>query len=396
MPVPVSVYRLIRGVVGDGRQVMARKSDPLSDSLGTDDADGWLGGIVADEDDLDRRALWRLGLWGLAAVGAVTLGLMSGQLPLNAQRTQLAGNEFAGRTRLVEASVQENQIEARRLAAAIETLNSDRDRLFSRLSSLEQGLDVVTGSIKKIDDKPKATPWPDAASIIAPIVSAPATVAAPAPAAAAPPALPAAVAALPATPPSEAERAPVVVAARSDTPDDIAAPSASPAPPSPSAIEAMPIPDPLPAAVETEPKPAEDSAVALAEFGLDLGSANSINGLRALWRGLARSHKTQLDGLRPLIAVQERRSGLGLQLRLVAGPIRDAAAAARICAVLSNADRDCKTTSFDGQRLSLSAEPEQKASPVRPATKRRSTRAPKPAAAPTQATAASSVLLGIR
>ena len=44
----------------------------------------------------------------------------------------------------------------------METLNGDRDRLFTRLSNLEQGLDVVTGSIKKIDDKPASPPWPEA------------------------------------------------------------------------------------------------------------------------------------------------------------------------------------------------------------------------------------------
>ena len=74
----------------------------MSDSFGTDDAEGWLGGIVADEDELDRHALWRLGLWGFAAVGALTLGILSGQLPLNAQHTQLAASELTGRAKQVE------------------------------------------------------------------------------------------------------------------------------------------------------------------------------------------------------------------------------------------------------------------------------------------------------
>ena len=168
MPVPVRLYGLIRADGGGRQNVMARKSDPLSDSFGADDADGWLGGIVADEDQLDRQTLWRLGLWGVAAVGALTLGILSAQLPVNPQRTQLAADESAGRARQVEAKMQENLLEARRLAAAIETLNGDRDRLFSRLSNLEQGLDVVTGSIKKSDDKPAKTPWPEAT--IAPVI----------------------------------------------------------------------------------------------------------------------------------------------------------------------------------------------------------------------------------
>lgn len=364
----------------------------MSDSF--DDSDGWLGGIVADEDNLDRHTLWRLGLWGVAAVGALTLGILSGQLPVNAQRTQVAANEFAGRAKQVESTIQENQLEARRLAAAIATLNSDRDRLFTRLSSIEQGLDVVTGSInRKADDKLAMTAWPTAA--IAPVVSgpgigplimetAPGKISMPAPVPAPPPSTVAA-------PPAEPDPAPATLAAHTEPP-----PAEEPAP-APSVIQAMPIPDPQPAHAEANASLAPESMVAPADFGLDLGAANSINGLRALWRGLIKSHKPQLDGLRPLIAVQERRNGLGLQLRLVAGPIKDAAAAARICAVLSVADRDCKTTAFDGQRLSVASEPAEKAAPPRAQKQRKSTRA-QPEATSTKPAerSAFATMLGIR
>lgn len=358
---------------------MARKSDPLSDSFGTDDSDGWLGGIVADEDAFDRNTLWRLGLWGFAAVSALTLGILSGQLPVNAQRTQLAASDFTGRAKQVEATIQENQLETRRLAAAIATLNSDRDRLFTRLSTIEQGLDVVTGSInKKADDRLAASAWPTTA--IAPVVpstsvgpfimdTTPGNIPMPVPEPASSPPAPVA------TPAVDPETAPVSVAARADP-----QPAESPAPASPSSIQAIPIPDPQPA-TEANASLAVETTVAPADFGLDLGAANSINGLRALWRGLIKSHKRQLDGLRPLIAVHERRNGLGLQLRLVAGPIKDAAAAAHICAVLSNAERDCKTAAFDGQRLSLATEPAETAAPPRPQKQRKPTRV-QPAATP--------------
>jgi hypothetical protein len=119
-----------------------------------------------------------------------------------------------------------------------------------------------------------------------------------------------------------------------------------------------------------------------------------------LWRGLVKSHKAQLDGLRPLISVQERRNGLGLQLRLIAGPIKDAAAVARICVVFDNANRDCKMSNFDGQRLSLATEPEATPAAAKPAKQRRSTRVrqPKPEvqqAAPERPSTLSTVL-GIR
>jgi hypothetical protein len=109
----------------------------------------------------------------------------------------------------------------------------------------------------------------------------------------------------------------------------------------------------------TEPDTAETQAppaiaVQRTEFGVDLGGANSIDGLRALWRGLLkyRSNKALAD-MRPIIVVKERSNGLGMQLRLVAGPISDAAAAARICATLTESDRSCEPSVFDGQRLAI-------------------------------------------
>jgi hypothetical protein len=93
-------------------------------------------------------------------------------------------------------------------------------------------------------------------------------------------------------------------------------------------------------------------AVQRTEFAVDIGTANSIGGLRALWRGLVKSN-TALAALRPIIAVKEGRNGLGMQLRLVAGPLGDAAAAARICATLTEGRKACETTVFDGQRLAM-------------------------------------------
>jgi len=50
---------------------------------------------------------------------------------------------------------------------------------------------------------------------------------------------------------------------------------------------------------------------------------------------------------------EESTTGLGMQLRLVAGPLADAAAAAKICAALLESQRPCETTVFDGQRLAM-------------------------------------------
>jgi hypothetical protein len=119
------------------------------------------------------------------------------------------------------------------------------------------------------------------------------------------------------------------------------------------------------------------STVKRTEFAVDVGTANSVGGLRALWRGLLKSKSNAaLAALRPIIVVKEGNNGLGMQLRLVAGPLSDAAAAAKICAAMLEAKRaTCETTVFDGQQLALKDDEPQaaaKPAPVRPAVHRRS------------------------
>jgi hypothetical protein len=63
-----------------------------------------------------------------------------------------------------------------------------------------------------------------------------------------------------------------------------------------------------------------------------------------------------LAALRPIIVVKESNTGLGMQLRLVAGPLSDAAAAAKICAALIENQRTCETAVFEGQRLAMKAD----------------------------------------
>jgi hypothetical protein len=94
-----------------------------------------------------------------------------------------------------------------------------------------------------------------------------------------------------------------------------------------------------------------------------------------MWRALSKSNSA-LAKLDPIIVVREGSGGLGMQLRLVAGPLDDAAAAAKICATLTESDRTCEPTVFDGQRLAIkSDEPsplEAKAPVLKPAAHRRS------------------------
>jgi hypothetical protein len=370
---------------------MAKDSDPLADAFGAKETGGLFSGLVAEESSFDRRMMWRLGSWGVAAVGAVVLAVMANQAQLGWRRDQAASVDLSRQADRLQLLTKESQNEARRLAAAIETLNTDRDRLYSRVTVLEQGLDSVTGAIAKQSAAPSQAPA--AKPQDSPVAAAP-------PAPAAPSIAPVA------STPAPANDKPRADAAK-DSPKDAAKDQASPppqtaaaaslvsqSPATPSALPMLPLvpsksimapPDPAaskliqPEAAEKKPEPApaptevaaasakppeatkppeaaesESPTIAVQQtrFAIDLGGANSIDGLRALWRGLTKSNP-EIAALRPIIMIKEGNTGLGMQLRLGAGPLVNAAAAAKLCAGLAENDRHCETTVFDGQRLSM-------------------------------------------
>lgn len=112
---------------------------------------------------------------------------------------------------------------------------------------------------------------------------------------------------------------------------------------------------PMPPVASNDPNaPANpDANTTRTEFGVDLGGEKTVDGLRARWATLRGNHGSSLDGLRPLINVKEGQKSGTVELRLVAGPVANAAAAARICARLQTSGVPCIPTVFDGQRLSL-------------------------------------------
>jgi hypothetical protein len=95
-----------------------------------------------------------------------------------------------------------------------------------------------------------------------------------------------------------------------------------------------------------------DPVASKTEFAIDIGGGPTLTALRTAWDRARRNPGILLDGLRPLIGVRDGRSGQ-LELRLVVGPIANAAAAARLCAALAGAGLSCQPTMFEGQRLAL-------------------------------------------
>jgi hypothetical protein len=425
---------VIRRALRRAKRALAKDRDNLAAEFDSESTTGFL----AEEEALDRRMLWRLGSWGVAAVGAVTVAVMANQSALTLRRDQVAAADIARQAQQLQTLAKESHNETRRLASAIDTLNGDRDRLYSRVTTLEQGLDSVTGAIARQPPAPAAAPSPLAAASGASPATASSSPAASAPTVAAvatttPVALdkPAAIDKLPAAgdskatgplempvaaaeKPATADKKPALAAAKpqaaaekrpaSDnsppnsasaasiaSPMSAAAASAEDGPAAPAPIADKPPADkpvlasldpaankateavkpptandvtaaPIPPLVITADPDSEDDApqaqIHRTEFGVDLGTANSVNGLRALWRGLLKSKaNAPLAALRPIIVIKENSNGLGMQLRLVAGPLNDAGTAARICAGLSLVQRTCETAIYDGQRLALNEPP---------------------------------------
>ncbi|CCE06920.1 conserved hypothetical protein [Bradyrhizobium sp. STM 3843] len=399
---------------------MAKDFNKTAGALGAEKTGGKLSGLLAEENEFDRRTLWRIGWWAAAALCAVVIAVLANQAALGWRRDHVSAADLARQAQLLQSLARETQSEQRQLASAIETLNNDRDRLYARVTVLEQGWDSMTGALAKPGSgqgsgsganaaqaaakQPQASaasvesqPSGSASSVQAPASSNGGSAVGQSATATSPTSPPAGAlmvapvattaSALPAWPQADSAK-PGAGLAQSSPAGQVqgpASPSQGPSQlasngPMPSSAaslvaskSAMGAPDPA-AGKLVEPdklaaadpdaaadggsvKPA-DSAEAGAvparktEFAVDLGGANSLNGLRALWRGLSRTNK-ELATLRPIIIVKEGNTGLGMQLRLGAGPLADAAAAAKICANLAESQRACETTVYDGQRLAI-------------------------------------------
>jgi hypothetical protein len=239
----------------------------------------------------EMRDLSRVATWGLATLGALTIAAYAASSEVGEDRLIVAVANFRGvppPERLAHAPTDRLTYQ---LATTVRELSADREQLLARLDTLERNVSDVTGSISRAANRPDE-PAP-APTTLPPVVSAPDVVA----------------------------TAPPVTA-----PDN-------------------------PTLRATPPVQSDEPATAKPEFGVDLGRANSVEGLRQLWNTVKSRHGGALEGLRPIVTVREIARSGGVELRLVAGPLSNAAAAARICALLPGSA--CHPTVFDGQRLAL-------------------------------------------
>jgi hypothetical protein len=254
------------------------------------------------EQAFDMRSLRRLAIWGGTATMALAMAVVAGYSG-NVSRQPVAAADAPGavsapsnvqksdaRTARLDTRPPETEAETQRLADAVRVLTADRDQLVARIGILERNLEDITGTIKRQDVRQE----------------------------------------------SRQE-------SRQDSTAGAAAPAAAtPTQPQPST------PDRIANATE------ETSAVteaAKGEFGVDIGGAANLEGLRTLWASSKATNGEQFDGLRPAVVVRENSRAKNADLRLIVGPLANVEAAVRLCATLSGARRYCQPVAFDGQRL---------------------------------------------
>jgi hypothetical protein len=252
-------------------------------------------------EQVEMGGLVRLGSWGAAATGALLLAILAIQSDTGARRVSGGLNSNTPTPAQLAERRQEVEANTTRLIESVRTLSSDRDRLLARVTVLERNLEDVTGSVGRIGNAQaaaaKSSPLPSAQLPQGPSVITSIT-------------------------------APPTVAAFPSTRIATGHSAARGAPPAP------------------------ESTATATDFGVDIGGGPTIESLRDLWASAKGTHGTLFDGLRPVISVRDGKPG-GSELRLVAGPLSNASAAAKICASLAASGWTCRQAVFDGQRLAI-------------------------------------------
>jgi hypothetical protein len=90
-----------------------------------------------------------------------------------------------------------------------------------------------------------------------------------------------------------------------------------------------------------------------AAYGADLGSAASVQALRARWAGIRTAHPELFAGMQAVVMLDETARPKHAELRLVVGPLQSPGAAVELCATLATFRLSCQPTSFAGQHLAL-------------------------------------------
>jgi hypothetical protein len=257
--------------------------------------------------------LWLGGWGGAAAIALIALAIASQTKTAGERLRQVFAIKEPAAIAQMPPRVSQLESDVQLLTAQVRALTVERDRLAGRIALLESSLDDMTGAIKR---QAAATAAALAARATAPAPSAPVTTA-------------------PATnPPAAVTQSPSTATAAASKTE---ASNTTPVPMPPTRIASV---------ATSEPAP---SASTQNEFGLDLGGAATLDGIRQRWITVKANFGPLLSGMYPLAAREHRAGASGY--RLVVGPLPNSPAATGLCAHFAAARTACKSVKFDGEQI---------------------------------------------
>lgn len=281
----------------------------------------------------DFLLLRRMALWGVAAVCALLFAVLTSKSEAGAERLAAVLASLRGEQ---AAPPFDARVETRKLADALRGLNADNGQMRSRLTGVERHMDDVTATLKDVTASLRNV----TASLKKEIDDVKAEAETPRPA--------------------DAPQAPATPDAASSTavPARPASAAASPFPAPPPIPTPSPFPAPPPVGVQAPPavKPTVPGSSSLAptkEYAVDIGSAVSIQALRARWTEIRTAHPQLFQGLTATVITRGSPQSGRSELRLVLGPLPNSDAAAHLCASLASYRVFCQSTPFDGQHVAL-------------------------------------------
>ena len=288
------------------------------------------------------RAYARIALWGTTAATALLVAILTSRSDAGSQRIATTPGATHGAPRQFDA-----ESAARQLTQAVRGLTEDRDRLITRLAAVEHSLGDITGAIAEQSEK--ATP-PAAQGTSSDGQSQ--NRECPGSERARKRMRPERMPRLQIAPPYRRPGRPAICRK-----PGMASSTAAAAPVVPPFAG---LPSQLPAIFDAPtPRQATSALTGAAEapqsaaYAVDLGSAVSIQTLKARWSGTRSAHPQLFVGLQAVATLKEIPRSKHIELRLVVGPLPSPGAAAELCATLASFRVSCQPTNFDGQHLAL-------------------------------------------
>ncbi len=243
------------------------------------------------------QSLWRLVFWGAAAASTMLIAVLAGRGAVASQRAALAASVLAGHN---VASVQPSQPPPKPAVPAFDA-RAETQRLADEVRELVADNAQLKSRLAAVEHA-----MDDVTGSIAKVAAK-------------------------------------ATAATSS------APAAAPAPTTPPWPNGPAVPA-TPASISAVVSPALPMPI---EYGADIGSATSIQALRARWAGIRSAHPDLFSGMTPSVTLRATPRSNRPELRLIVGPFADPKAADTLCATLALYRLSCHSTIFAGQHLAL-------------------------------------------